>query len=62
MDVFERLFPEGMIQSSVVLASLVYHAAGVMKNFLAFGLYSGNMTVYKLCRASFTFNGVIGVE
>jgi len=27
MDVYERLFPEGMMQSSVVLASLVYHAA-----------------------------------
>jgi carboxypeptidase Q len=27
MDVYERLFPEGMMQSSVVLAALVYHAA-----------------------------------
>lgn len=27
MDVYERLFPEGMMQSSVVIASLVYHAA-----------------------------------
>jgi carboxypeptidase Q len=27
MDVYERLFPEGMMQSAVVLASLVYHAA-----------------------------------
>jgi len=27
MDVYERLFPEGMMQSSVVVATLAYHAA-----------------------------------
>lgn len=27
MDVYERLFPEGMMQSAVVVATLAYHAA-----------------------------------
>ncbi len=27
MDVYERLFPEGMMQAAVVVATLSYHAA-----------------------------------
>ncbi len=50
MDVYECLFPEGMMQASVVVATLAYHAAmrdeSVMKNFPVFGPYHGKGEIF----------------